>query len=119
MVSVLDFQNLYHRTNQIVRIVVVTEDPDEAALQAILDHGTLLYVFNLSPYYKSSFVSPDASRVKAYASDRLRKYFDITEEFLQRHVPDVVTLLKSERIVVSSYKSPDHLEVRFPRRFEA
>ena len=59
--SVLDFQNLYHRTNQIVRIVVVTEDPDEAALQAILDHGTLLYVFNLSPYYKSSFVSPDAS----------------------------------------------------------
>ena len=116
--SVLDFQNLYHRTNQIVRVVVEIRSPSVVFI-GILDHGTLLYVFNLSPYYKSSFVSPDASRVKAYASDRLRKYFDITEEFLQRHVPDVVTLLKSERIVVSSYKSPDHLEVRFPRRFEA
>lgn len=111
LTSVFEFQDFYHRTTQLIRVVVVCEDPDPVALQAILAHGTLLYVFNQSPYYKHTYASPDPARVQWYASERLLKYFDIDEAYLQSHVPSPLQLLKAERIVVSNYRSPDHLEV--------
>lgn len=116
LTSIFDFQDFYHRTKQLIRVIVVCEEPDPAALQAILAHGTLLYVFNQSPYYKRTYTNPDPARVQWYVSERLLKYFNIDESYLKTHIPSTLQLLKAERIVVSNYKSPDHLEVSAVKR---
>ena len=48
-----------------------------------------------------------------YVNEKLLKHFDISNEYLWKHIPKVIRLLKAERIVISQYQSHDLLEVGY------
>ena len=71
----------------------------------------LLYVYDLSPYFKQTYVSPDPSRIHCFVGSSISDVWNVSPEWLMENCPSVVRLLQAERLVVSQYHSPDKLEV--------
>ena len=80
-------------------------------IQALLSKPLLLYVYDLSPYFKQTYVSPDPSRIHCYVGSSVSDVWNVSPEWLLENRPSVVRLLQAERLVVSQYHSPDKLEV--------
>ena len=111
--TILDFQALYHNTDSIICVTIICESPNKEIINSLLNQDIILYVFDESPYFKHSYTNPTPDHIHYYVNEKLLKHFDISNEYLWKHIPKVIRLLKAERIVISQYQSPDLLEVGF------
>ena len=124
--TVVDFQKLHKKENdEIICIIIFCESPSQgnpfiqyklhnsyiAIIQSLLSKNIILYVFDQSPYYKHSYTNPDLARVHHYASDEISSRWNIDSNWLTSNIPSVIRLLKSERLIISEYTSPNQLEV--------
>ena len=81
-------------------------------IQALISKPLLLYVYDLSPYFKQTYVSPDPTRIHCYVGSSVGDVWDVSPKWLLENRPSVVRLLQAERLVVSQSHSPDKMEVR-------
>ena len=121
--AVVDFQKLHKKENEeIICIIIFCESPSQgktfipyylyiAVIQSLLSKNIILYVFDQSPYYKHSYTNPDLSKVHHFVSDEISSRWNIDSNWLTSNIPSVIRLLKSERLIISEYTSPNQLEV--------
>lgn len=117
LLTVVDFQQVYNNEKNIVICVTVfCEVCDQAIVEKLRSLNIILYWFSRSPYYKHSYStnhndSNEKKTLNWYVNDDIQRYYSIDNNYLESNIPDIIRLLKAERIIISHYTSRDQLEV--------